>query len=383
MKIGFLTTYFYPFKGGVESNILYSAQELSKKHEIHIFTSDRKYNQIIKNKEEKLGNINIHRSKTLFRYKYYFAFYPKLLKNILKYDLDIIHVHSIGFPWHDICIVIKKIISQKTKFVITPHGPFMTRNNYPRWQKFLKQINTSIIRLTNNIYDLVIQVNPYQSKWLVNEYHFNKSKIKYIPNGIDKFIFKNYDTKEVYKKYNLNNKFIISYIGRLHEYKGIQDVIKILPQIIKKHPNLLFMIIGQDAGYYNTLKELVSKLELDNNVLFLLDCNDKDKNAILELSEIFLMPSEWEAFGITILEAMAKENAIISTKTEGGKFLINKENGLLYNFNDIKQLEKSLVKLVIDNKTRKNMQKNNIEKAKKFTWDKIAIQLEEEYNKLI
>ena len=145
MKIGILTTYFYPFPGGVEVNILNLAKELSKNHEIHIFTSDRKNNKIIEKKEEKLGNIFIHRSKTLFRFKYYIAFYPSLLKNLLKYDLDIIHVNSLGFLWHDFCILMKKLFSPKTKFVITPHGPFMTLKAYPIWQKFFRSIVNNII----------------------------------------------------------------------------------------------------------------------------------------------------------------------------------------------------------------------------------------------
>src|SRR3989344_4568441 len=160
MKIGFISTYFYPFKGGAEANCFYLAKELSKKHEIHVFTSDRKDNKIIKNKEEKIYNITIHRSKILFRYRYYFAFYPGLLTRLLKYNLDIIHTNSLGFIWHDICIIIKKIVSPKTKIVITPHGPFMTLKKYPLWQKVIKSLVTKEIIITSGIYDKIIEVNP-------------------------------------------------------------------------------------------------------------------------------------------------------------------------------------------------------------------------------
>ncbi|MBS3168838.1 glycosyltransferase family 4 protein [Candidatus Woesearchaeota archaeon] len=282
MKIGFVTTYFYPFKGGVESNVYYLARELSKKNEVHIFTSDRKDNKIINKKEEKLGGIFIHRSKTFFRYKYYFCFYPSLLIKLLKYDLNIIHVQSIGFPWHDFCILIKKILSQETKIVLTPHGPFMTLKKYPLWQRLLKYIITKEIILTIRIYDKIIQVNPYQYKWMTKEYKSNKDKINYIPNGINKEIFKKEITKNVVNKYNLGKKFIISYIGRLHEYKGIQNIIKVLPEILKIKKDILFIIIGQDAGYYKELIKLTKELKLEKNVLFLTNANDKERNSILE-----------------------------------------------------------------------------------------------------
>ena len=106
MKIAFISTYFHPIKGGAENNCFYIAKELAKTHEVHIFTSDRKDNLVLKN-EEIVDNIHIHRFKTLFRYRYYLAFYPKMLRSILKKDLDIVHVHSLGFLWHDFCILLK------------------------------------------------------------------------------------------------------------------------------------------------------------------------------------------------------------------------------------------------------------------------------------
>ncbi|HLC57368.1 MAG TPA: glycosyltransferase, partial [Candidatus Nanoarchaeia archaeon] len=101
MRIGFLTTYFYPVAGGAENNCFYLAKELSKKHEVHIFTSDRKDSKIFP-KEETIHNLNIHRFRTIFRYRYYLALYPGIINAIRKADLDILHVHSLGFMMHDI-----------------------------------------------------------------------------------------------------------------------------------------------------------------------------------------------------------------------------------------------------------------------------------------
>ncbi len=374
MKIGIISTYFYPFIGGAESNAYFTAKELAKRHEVHVFTSDRKNSHIIKKKEEKIGNIHIHRAKTWFRYGYYLTFYPKLVTNLLKYNLDIIHVHSLGFINHDIAILLKKIQSPKTKFVITPHGPIMAQQKYSFWKNILKFLTINFEKSINLIYDKVIQVNPYQKEWLTKEYGFSENKIVYIPNGIDRSIFKK--SRKIFE-----NRFIISYIGRLKEYKGVQHVIKILPDLIKKNNNLLFVIIGKDEGYYNELKNLVRKLKLENNIKFLTNSGDKQRDEFLESSEIFLMPSEWEAFGISILEAMAKGNAIISTKTEGGKFLVSENNGLLYDFEDEESLKKNLEILISNSIVREKMQKANIKKAKEFTWDKIAKTIEEEYKK--
>jgi glycosyltransferase involved in cell wall biosynthesis len=380
MKIAFITTYFQPFHGGVESNVFYLAKELSKNNEVHIFTSDRKDGKIIEQKEEKVGNLFVHRCKTIFRFKYYLVFYPELLNQLLKYDFDIIHVNSLGFIWHDICVLIKKLQSKKTKFIITPHGPFMTLKEYPLYQKIAKKIVTVFFKLSGKVYDKIIEVNPYQEEWLTNEYGFKKDKIIYIPNGIDNSLFEKESKRlkeYLVKRYNLKNKLVITFIGRLSKYKGVQDILEVLP----KNKNIKFIVIGQDAGYYNELKNIVTKNKLEDQIIFLQECSDKEKNGILELSEIFVLPSEWEAFGITILEAMAKGNAIITTKTEGGRFLVSEENGILYDFNNKEQLKMALNELISNKKLRNKIQKNNINKAKGFIWDKIAKQLEEVYKK--
>ena len=136
MKIGFLTTYFYPVTGGAENNCFYLAKELAKSNEVHVFTSDRKDKQVFK-KEETIHNIKIHRFRTI-RYRYYLALYPRIINAIRKANLDILHVHSLGFFQHDLAILVKKL-NKKTKLVITPHGPFMALDNYGLHERIIKK----------------------------------------------------------------------------------------------------------------------------------------------------------------------------------------------------------------------------------------------------
>jgi glycosyltransferase involved in cell wall biosynthesis len=122
------------------------------------------------------------------------------------------------------------------------------------------------------------------------------------------------------------------------------------------------------------LKTLVKNLEVEKYVVFLENPSDVTRDEILTASKIFVMPSRWEAFGISILEAMAKKCAIVSTKTEGGNFLIkSKENGLLYDYEDVKTLTKHLEVLSKDAKMINKFSKNNYELAHNYLWDKIVI----------
>ncbi len=376
MKIGFISTYFYPFEGGAERVCLETAKELAKRHEVHVFTSDRKKVKTLEKKDETVFGINIHRCREIFRLGYYLAFYPAMLFKVLRHDLDIVHVHSIGFLQHDLAILLKKIFSPKTKFICTPHGPVMALKNNPT-KTILKNIITLFENLINKIYSATTVITPAQKKW-ISEYGLKNPIL--IPNGLPKEFFKEINTKGFIKKYGLENKTILSYIGRIQKYKGIQHVLECLPRVLEKFPNTIFLIGGIDENFASNLKDIVNAKNLQRSVVFLGELSEDEKIAALEASDIYILPSEWEAFGISMLEAMARGNAIISTKTEGGLFLVRQnENGLLCNFGDTEEFEKSIIVLIENKKLRQEMQNNNRKVAKKFVWDKIAADLEKLY----
>lgn len=380
MRIGILTSYFYPVVGGAENVILNQAKELAKNNEVHVFTTNKKGDEIFQS-EEIYENIHIHRVPVWFRYKYYLAFYPRIISKLLKYDLDILHVNSMGFLQHDLAVLIKKLKDKNIKLICTPHGIPMALGNYSFAEKILKKLYLPIARFINKYYNYFIQVNPCSYK-IFKEYGVPKDRLKLIPNGVDKNIFlpaeKNLKDNLI-KKYNLKGKTGITYLGRIQEYKGLDQIIKSLP----KNKNVVFVAIGEDAGDKGRLKKLAKELDLEKQAIFTGKVNEKEKSALLDISEIFIFPSRDEMFGIAMLEAMAKENAIISTKTFGGKYLIKKENGFLYDFEDVKDLRKKLNILIKNKKLRKEMQENNLKKAKNFTWEKINKKLIKLYKEVL
>ena len=378
MKIGFLLSSFYPATGGREVITFNQARELAKMgHEVHIFTTLKDNWK----KEELVEGLHIHRTKTYFQYKYYLEFNPGWIRNVLKYKLDILHIQSFGFIMADIAVLLKKIFS-KTKILNTPHGPFMALQKYPWWQEILKTFYTIFEYPVNMLYDAVVQVNPEQWKWMT-KVGVNKKRIKFIPNSIPKEVFAKVDVDTFKKKHNLQNKLIISYLGRIQKYKGLDQVVKVLPDLVKENPNFCFLAMGKDWGDKDRLKKLAKELNVEKNVIFA-NVNDEERLAGLDVSEIFILPSEWEAFGIVIIEAMARHNSIISTTTEGGNFLIEEgKNGYLYDYKDTNQLRKHLLKLVKESKLRQKMIDTNYVYSKEFSTEKIVKQLEALYKKVI
>ena len=376
MKIGFIVNYFHPATGGVEEITFNIAKELAKKgHEIHIFTSDRKNGSIFL-KEEIVNKVHIHRSRLYFKYKYYLEFNPGLAFKHLNYKLDALHVQSIGFLFQDIAVILRRLFT-KTKIINTPHGPFMALDTYPLWQKILRNIYRIIEYPINLLYHNSIQVNPEQYKWMNK---FGLRNVKFIPNSIPESMFKKAKSNLI-KKHNLKNKFIISYIGRVQKYKGMEQVIKVLPDLIKINPNIRFLIMGGEVDKeYKRLENIAKELGVKNHIVIAGRVSEEEKLSGLDASEIFILPSEWEAFGIVLIEAMARSCSLVSTKTEGGLFLIkDKKEGFLYDYKNLEQLKEKLSILIKDKKLREKIKAHNKEKAKTYLISKVVKQFEKVY----
>lgn len=383
MKIGIIIVNFYPTRGGAEDYAYFLAKGLSKdkENEVHVFcSSDR-------DSEEKIEEIKVHRCKTKFKLTYYLHFFPSLTKKLKEYPLDVIHVIGIGFPQYDIAINSYLKAYPNTKIVCTPHGPFMALNKYSLFKSLLKSMYMPFLKKNLSKYHLMIQDNPFQEKWMIQDYKIPKEKIVFIPIGLPEENFKSVpksSREKVYSKYNLKNKFLISYTGRIQKYKGLDQMIKILPDLIKINKDILFLAIGKDVGDRTRLEKLAKELGVFNHIRFTSQVSEQEKLALLDLSEIFIFPSEWEAFGIVMLEAMARKNAIISTRTEGGRFLIkDRENGLLFDYQNTKELLKTFLILLKNRSILDRIQKENVKKAEKLRWKYIIQKFKNEYSNLL
>lgn len=372
IKIAYVIPRFHPFKGGAEQNFYAMASRMVKEgHDVTVITTNVKYRSEELAYEEMFEGIHIIRNWALSN-QLYAGFYPGLLPTLLFHHYDVIHASGIGFLWRELCLILKKIFAYKTKFIVTPHGPFMALNDKVGFRGFAKKFYTQVLRLFIPwLYDSVIQVNPRQTEWMERDYGIDKEKVTLIPNGIDK----NY-IEEVLVEHQPHEKVTITYINRHEWYKGIQDVIKALALLkdTSDLPSFEFLILGRAGNYTQKLKDLIAELAMESFVKFLFSPSDEERDKIFyEQSQISILPSKWEAVGISLLEAMAKGNVIITTTGNEGADLILKdgENGFIYDFGDYKKLAELLKTLLINFDLRRKMSERNLELAKKFTWEAI------------
>ncbi|MEK6923218.1 MAG: glycosyltransferase family 4 protein [Nanoarchaeota archaeon] len=376
MKIGVLVTYFHPFRDGTENQCLSWSSEIAHKHEIHIFTSDRRDNEILKDKYEEYNHLHIHRYKTLFRYKYYLCWNWKLIIDLLKADLDVLHIHSLGFIQQDLAVLLLKILKPKLGIVNFPHGPFLANENYSKPVKLIREVYRVIEKyVVNRFYDRIIDCNGNQKiTWMPN-YFPNLDRIKYCPDGIPKDRFAKVDSRDFAEKYNLKNKFVIVHLGRLVKYKGQEQTLKVLPDILKKHKNVIYMIIGQDRGYKSELENLAKQLGVDDNVIFTGEISEEDKLKAFDSAKVVVFTSApgTEAFGIVTLEGMARKCAAISSEIIGGNTaVLHNETGFVYRYDNLDALKSYISQLIEDKKLLKRFQEASYERARQFVNEDIV-----------
>ena len=369
MKILYIIPRFYPFKGGAEENFLNLAKRVAKDPNNQVFVITSK----IKFKNEILTSTEIYEGIKIIRLwqpgtALYLGFYPYLLIYLICNKFDVIHTSGIGFFWREFCLIIYKILRPKTKIINTPHGPFISANTKSVFRRIAKKIGDKVLSIyLNYLYNIFIAVNPKQHNWMNSLYKIDKQKVHIIFNGIEQEYIEN----EIVK-HNITDDICITFVGRIEWYKGIQNVLMALSDTNLINKKWKFIIIGRPDNYYGNIKELTQNLKLEKKVEFVLSPTDKERDYILKYkSQIFILPSKWEAFGISLVEAMAKGNVIITTYQNESYDILIKEGitGFVYNFDDIKELTSILVKLLEDYEIRTQIRNYNIFYAKNFTWE--------------
>ncbi len=368
MKILYIIPRFHPFKGGAEQNIEAMATRMVEQgHEVSIFTTNVKF------RNEKLPWVEEYKGIKIYRHwaineSLYAGFYPRLLPRLLASDADIIHVSGFGFIWTEFCLVMKRLISRKVKFINTPHGPFLAFAK-KGIKGFVKKFYTFFLKLIIPfVYDRAISVVPTQKDWMMKEYNVKERNIILIPNGINK----NYIEKKV-PKYNPEDKIIITYLNRMEWYKGIQDVLYAMSKLKKEVLDKIeFWIMGREGRYTKKLRQIISENNLENNTKIIFTPTDEQRDEAFLKSQVNILPSKWEATGIVLIEAMAKGNLIITTnQNEASELLINPLSGYSYTFGDVERLTYILNDVVNNYKKRFEMIEHNLSFARNFTWEAV------------
>ncbi len=368
MKIGIVC---YPTFGGSGVVATELGIELSKRgHEVHFIT----YKQPVR--LELLGN-NVHFHEVnvpeypLFLYQpYELALSSKLVDMAKLHEIEILHVHY-AIPHAYAAYMAKKMLQEEGIYipiVTTLHGTDITLvGSHP----FYKPAVTFSI----NKSDAVTSVSQSLKEDTLRLFDI-KNEITVVPNFIDLDKHVNHFTDCQRDMMALESEKIITHISNFRPVKQILDVIKIFNNIQKEIPSKLMMV--GEGPEREKAEKLCKQLGITDKVIFFGNSNEIDK--ILCFSDLFLLPSLNESFGLAALEAMACGVPVISSNT-GGIPEVNKHgvSGFLSNINDVDDMSKNAIYILSDPKRLETFKKNAIIEARKFDIHQIVPQYEKIY----
>ncbi|MEO6348815.1 MAG: N-acetyl-alpha-D-glucosaminyl L-malate synthase BshA [Aquaticitalea sp.] len=372
MKIGIVC---YPTFGGSGVVATELGLALSKRgHEIHFIT----YSQPVR--LELLGrNVHYHEVNVpeypLFLYQpYELALSSKLVDMVKLHGIEILHVHY-AIPHAYAAYMAQQMLQEENIYVpivTTLHGTDITLvGSHP----FYKPAVTFSI----NKSDAVTSVSQSLKDDTMRLFEIKK-EIEVVPNFIDLSKYKTHFTDCQRDVMANEDEKIITHISNFRKVKQIPDVVRIFYNIQKEMPAKLMMV--GDGPERSEAERLCSKLGIEDKVVFFGNSNEIDK--ILCFSDLFLLPSVTESFGLAALEAMASGVPVISSNT-GGIPEVNIEgvSGFLSDVNDVEGMSKNAIYILSDSERLKEFKANAKKESKKFDIHKVVPQYETIYERTI
>jgi len=309
----------------------------------------------------------------LFHYQpYELALSSKLVDTIKMYGIELLHVHY-AIPHAYAGYMAKKILEDEGIYIpmiTTLHGTDITLvGKHP----FYKPAVTFSI----NKSDVVTCVSEDLKKVTMELFDIRR-EIEVIPNFIDKTKYSSSFTDCQRSLMAREDERIITHISNFRKVKRIDDVINIFHRISQKVPARLIMV-GEGPEKENA-ELLCEQLGIKEQVLFLGNSNEIDR--ILCFSDLFLLPSEFESFGLAALEAMINKVAVISSNA-GGIPEVNKHGitGFLSNVGDIDDMVKNALYILEDDEILNTFKENAFKVALKFDITNILPLYEAVYEK--
>ena len=372
LKIGVVC---YPTYGG--SGVV--ATELGialadKGHEVHFISYDQPFRLDLYSENIYFHQVNVP-DYPLFEYApYELNLTSKLVDVALHEKLNILHVHY-AIPHASAAVNAKQILATygiDIPIVTTLHGTDITLLGKDKSFK-------PVIEYAINMSDAVTAVSEDLKKETLKYFNI-KNEIKTIPNFIDMSLYQKKEDVKLRNQFAKKDEFILTHISNFRKVKRVEDVVNIFNKVSEEIPAKLLMI--GDGPERLKAEQLCRQLGITKKVKFLGKLKVIEK--VLSISDVFILPSETESFGLVALEAMASKTVVVSTNSGGlPEVNIDGETGYLSDVGDVNKMAKDAIAL-LNHVKKLNVFKNNaLAHARTFDLPNILPQYEAVYQDLI
>ncbi len=310
----------------------------------------------------------------LFDFPLYTVALASKMVDVVKYEkLDILHVHY-AIPHATSAFLAQQILGDSgIPFTTTLHGTDITLVGLE--PSYLYAVKFSIEKSNG-----VTAVSRHLKEKTLSNYAITKD-IEVIPNFVDTKKYKKSEASNFRKQISPNNEKILVHVSNFRKVKRVPDTVRIFNEVRKEIPSRL-VLVGDGPDRSNT-EQLCRDLGICNDVIFL--GKQSELVEIYSASDIFLMPSQSESFGLSALEAMACSLPVISSSVGGlPELQVHGETGFIAEIGDIDRMARYTVDLLRDdNKYRIFSEAARRRAVENFEMDTIVPLYEKHYEQIM
>ena len=315
-------------------------------------------------------------SYPLFEYPPYDLALANVMVNLIKYEkLDVLHVHY-AIPHATSAFLAKQILGEQGKdvaVITTLHGTDITLiGSDPSYK--------DVVDFSINKSDGVTAVSEYLKKETFKKFDIKKD-IEVIPNFIDLDRFKRSNKGHFKKAICPEDEKVVTHVSNFREVKNVPDVISTFDRILKNGVEAKLLMVG-DGPDRQRAENRCRELKICDKVRFL--GKQEQVEEVLSMSDLFLIPSGSETFGLAALEAMSCGVPVVSSNIGGlPEVNIHGETGYLCELGDVESMGECSTKILKDEKLHKKMSKAARKRAEFFEMDRIVGIYEDYYNTIL
>ena len=383
LKVAQLVPYYSPVIGGGEVVCQYISEELANRgHEVHVFTANRNHKgspRLCMPRDEVINGVHVHRFRSYVNIGHH-GLFPGFISPLRQGGFDIIHAHGYRQPQSEISSRIGARLNVPT--ILHVHGGFYTRS---RLKGVLYALfDRSARKHKVNMFDHFIVLSEVDQKHLL-ELNVDRGSISIVRNAAENQAFKSADSTGFRKKHGLDGRKIILYLSILHHYKRPELLIRALPKLIDKVPEVFLLLIGPDAGELEKIRELGKRLGVTTYYKWIGPLQGREKHEAFECSEFLALPSDEDPYPLVLLEAMAHKKPVLTTSVVGQASVISaNESGIIITPGDLDGIVDGAVRLLTDPVYRKTIGGNGRRLAERmFSVKSVVDEIEMLYASMI
>jgi N-acetyl-alpha-D-glucosaminyl L-malate synthase BshA len=372
MKIGIVC---YPTYGGSGVIATELGMGLARHgHEVHFITY-RRPARLAAFQENVFYHEVTGEDYPLFEYPPYDTALASKMVEVVKYEkLDILHVHY-AIPHAAVAYMAKKILLMEGHYVpvvTTLHGTDITLvGTNPAFKP--------VVEFSISKSDGVTAVSDFLKAKTLQQFNIDKD-IRVIYNFVDFERFRKINKDHFKKAIAPNGERIIAHTSNFRKVKRVEDVILVFQKVFEKIPSKL-LLIG-DGPERRHAEDMCRQIGLCDEVRFLGKQDAVEE--LLAISDLFIIPSESESFGLAALEAMACEVPVISTDAGGlPEVNIHGKTGFLSKVGDVEEMAQQAITILGDDQVLQQFRQNALEQAERFDIKHILPEYEAYYEEVI